>query len=204
MAQRRPRGELRIIGGTWRSRRIRFADALVRPTPDRVRQTTFDWLAPRIRGARVLDLCAGSGAMGLEALSRGASEAVFVELGREQIGTIRAALELLKAGSRALTIQQDAEQWLARGQTAGSAAFDIAFVDPPYAGQLWARLLPPLAAFMAADHRIYIEWPRATAPEFGVPLHWHRTSKAAAVSYGLASFADEVHPDVEGGAACPV
>jgi len=204
VAQRRPRGELRIIGGTWRSRRVRFADALVRPTPDRVRQTTFDWLAPRIRGARVLDLCAGSGAMGLEALSRGASEAVFVEKGRTQIEAIRAALALLEAGARARTIHQDAQQWLARGPDAGSAAFDIAFVDPPYADALWAHLLPPLVPFMAADHRVYIEWPHAQAPDFGISLQWHRTSKAAAVSYGIASFADVAHSDVEGGAACPV
>ncbi|MBY8965545.1 16S rRNA (guanine(966)-N(2))-methyltransferase RsmD [Algiphilus sp. NNCM1] len=201
MAQRRPRGELRIIGGTWRSRRIRFADTEVRPTPDRVRQTTFDWLAPRIRGARVLDLCAGSGAMGLEALSRGATEAVFVDAGRAQITAIQAALELLQAGARACVVQQDALQWL-QGAS-GRKPFDIAFVDPPYAAGLWARLLPSLADCMATDHRLYIEWPRAEEPEFGVSLQWHRTSKAAAVSYGLASFADGTQPDVEGGTACP-
>lgn len=202
MAQRRPRGELRIIGGTWRSRRVRFADSAVRPTPDRVRQTTFDWLAPRIRGARVLDLCAGSGAMGLEALSRGAAEAVFVDAGRAQIVAIQAALDLLQAGARARTVQQDALQWL-QGAS-GQKHFDIAFVDPPYAAELWSRLLPPLAGCVAADHRLYIEWPRAETPDFGVALQWHRTSRAAAVSYGLASFADGTHPEAEGGAACPV
>ncbi len=86
-------GTLRIIGGEHRSRHVEFdAGAGVRPTPDRVRQTVFDWLAPMIQGAHCLDLFAGSGALGLEALSRGAARATLVETGRMQIELIRAAL----------------------------------------------------------------------------------------------------------------
>ena len=90
----RPPGRLRIIGGQWRSRLVDFdADEGVRPTPDRVRQTLFDWLSPLIEGARCLDLFAGSGALGLEALSRGAAEVTFVEQGAAQAAAIRAAAE---------------------------------------------------------------------------------------------------------------
>lgn len=183
MAGRRPRGELRIIGGQWRSRRVRFAVEQVRPTPDRVRQTTFDWLAPRIRGARVVDLCAGSGAMGLEALSRGAAHAVFVDTGRAQIAAIRAALTDLGGIDRAELVHGDAAGWLAR---AGDVC-DIAFVDPPFDSALWSDILPRLAGRLAGAHRIYIEWPRTREPEFGLALDWHRRSHAAQVSYGLAS-----------------
>ena len=85
--------ELRIIGGEWRSRRLRFAAASdIRPTPDRVRETLFNWLAPRIAGARCLDLFAGSGALGLEALSRGAGAAVFVERERQVADDLRGLL----------------------------------------------------------------------------------------------------------------
>ncbi|WP_341920712.1 RsmD family RNA methyltransferase, partial [Hydrocarboniphaga effusa] len=90
---RRPLGKLRIIGGQWRSRIVDFVDGDgVRPTPDRVRQTLYDWLAPHIEGAEVLDLFAGSGALGLEALSRGAAFVSFCERGAEQAQAIREAL----------------------------------------------------------------------------------------------------------------
>lgn len=189
---RRPRGELRIIGGDWRSRRVVFAQEQVRPTPDRVRQTTFDWLTPHIRGAHVVDLCAGSGAMGLEALSRGAAHVTFVDAGRTQIAAIGSALESLGGKGRARLVQQDAAAFLAAGvplATAG-AAFDLAFVDPPFDADLWHRLLPALQPWMSPKHRVYIEWPRAAEPDFGVALEWLKTSRAAQVSYGLARFGD--------------
>src|SRR3546814_21160879 len=95
---RRGPGKLRVIGGEWRSRVIEFDAANgVRPTPDRIRQTLFDWLAPRIDGARCLDLFAGSGALGIEALSRGAASCCFVEEGRKQASAIRTALQIFKA-----------------------------------------------------------------------------------------------------------
>lgn len=199
MAQR-PRGELRIIGGHWRSRRVRFADDVVRPTPDRVRQTTFDWLAPRLRGARVLDICAGSGAMGLEALSRGAAEACFVERDRRAAAAIEAALKLLAPAVPARVTQADATRFLT--QPSPGSAYDIAFVDPPYAGDLWAQLLTPLSGWLAADHRIFIEWPRAKCPDFGGGLHWHRESTASQVSFGLASIDAGATQAASGDSAC--
>lgn len=191
MAQR-PRGELRIIGGHWRSRRIRFAHEAVRPTPDRVRQKTFDWLAPRIRGARVLDVCAGSGAMGLEALSRGAAEVCFVERDRRAAAAIEAALALLAPAASARVAQADAALFLTRPPA--EAGYDIAFVDPPYNADIWATLLPRLGAWMAPEHPIYIEWPRSARPDFGVALDWHRESTASQVSFGLASLASGEPP----------
>ena len=92
-ASKRPLGTLRIIGGEYRSRLVEFDGGPgVRPTPDRVRQTLFDWLTPYVEGAHCLDLFAGSGALGLEALSRGAARVTFVETGAKQVAAIRAAL----------------------------------------------------------------------------------------------------------------
>lgn len=196
---RRPRGELRIIGGHWRSRRVRFAAEAVRPTPDRVRQTTFDWLAPRLRGARVLDVCAGSGAMGLEALSRGAAEVCFVEQDRRAAQAIEAALKQLAPTAPVRVVQAEAASFL--GRPPAGAAYDLAFVDPPYAEDLWGALLPPLGRWLAGDHRIYIEWPRAARPDFGVSLHWHREATASQVSFGLASLTAGVSDAAAGDSA---
>lgn len=178
---RRNAGELRIIGGAWRSRIVEFAVGEgVRPTPDRVRQTVFDWLAPRIEGARVLDLFAGSGALGLEALSRGAAHAVFVEQGRAQVAALRAALAKLEASDRAQVLEGDALRWLTRADR-----FDIVFLDPPYASDLLASVLPLLASALKPDARVYLEWPGATRPELPEGYAWLREKKAGQVSCGL-------------------
>src|SRR3546814_4019848 len=107
---------------------------LVRPTPDRIRQTLFDWLAPRIDGARCLDLFAGSGALGIEALSRGAASCCFVEEGRKQASAIRTALQLLKA-QHAEVAELDALYYLAQTWH----RFDVVFLDPPYGMGLLER-----------------------------------------------------------------
>ena len=123
---------LRIIGGRWRGRRLRFpAAALIRPTPDRVRETLFNWLGARIVGARCLDLFAGSGALGLEALSRGATHVTFVEREPEAVRALRATLA--EWGAEGAQVQRgDALAFLA-----GSAqSFDVAFLDPPFASGL--------------------------------------------------------------------
>ena len=100
--------QLRIIGGEWRGRKLRFPDvAGLRPTTDRVRETLFNWLAPVIHGARCLDLFAGSGALGLEALSRGASSVVFIDSDRRAVQSLRENLALLKEG-RGEVLQSDA------------------------------------------------------------------------------------------------
>lgn len=183
--KRKP-GELRVIGGHWRSRRIRFAGDGVRPTPDRVRQTTFDWLTPWIHGSRCLDLCAGSGAMGLEALSRGADQVTLVERDARAAAAIRANLAAFggEPAARGRVVFDDARHFLARPPA--QAGIEIAFVDPPFEQGLWKDLLVALAPWLAQRHFIYLEWPGAVPPEWGVSLEWLKSSRAGQVSYGLA------------------
>lgn len=186
---RRPLGELRIIGGQWRSRRVAFdAGDGVRPTPDRVRQTLFDWLAPRIEGARCLDLFAGSGALGLEALSRGAAWVRFVESGRPQAQRITAALATLGASARAEVIAGDALAHIARG----TDAFDLVFLDPPYASTLLAPALQALPAVLKPEAQIYIEWPGDAKPDLPTGFAWYREKQAGRVSFGLLTYSPGV------------
>jgi 16S rRNA (guanine966-N2)-methyltransferase len=175
---------LRIIGGTWRGRRFRFADVPdIRPTPDRVRETLFNWLGPRVVGARCLDLFAGSGALGLEALSRGAATTVFVD----QNATITRALsELLAtlAAQNARVEREDAVRFLGRAAT----AFDIVFLDPPFASGLSAKAgaLLERHGWLAPAALIYVESPaREALPS--LPDNWTllRTKQAGDVGYHL-------------------
>ena len=167
---RRRVGELRIIGGAWRSRRIRFpAAAQLRPTPDRVRETLFNWLGPWIEGRRVLDLFAGSGALGLEALSRGAAGAVFVEQSRGAAAALRENAAMLGA-SGAGVVCGDALGFLDRTRD----TFDLAFVDPPYSSGLAQPALDRLVSrgLLREGGRIYVEYsahPDGSAPGLVVP-----------------------------------
>lgn len=185
---KRSLGELRIIGGEWRSRKVAFdADPAIglRATPDRVRQTMFDWLHPLINGALCLDLFAGSGALGLEALSRGAAHCTFIDTGRPQVQDIRAALALLKGGARATVIQADAMRWLqAPTLASGTQGFDVVFLDPPFASDLLARALPQLAPLLKPQHRVVLEWSGAK-PELPAGFTWLKEKQAGQVSYGL-------------------
>jgi 16S rRNA (guanine966-N2)-methyltransferase len=182
---RRPLGTLRIIGGQWRSRLIEFDAAEgVRPTPDRVRQTLFDWLAPLIEGASTLDLFAGSGALGFEALSRGAARASFVEQGARQAAAIRAAAAKLAAGARAEVVQSEALAWL-RGT---AQRYDLVFLDPPYAAGLLAPALAALPRVLKPVNRIYLEWPRGQAPALPPGYTLLKEKQAGQVSYGLATY----------------
>jgi 16S rRNA (guanine966-N2)-methyltransferase len=182
---KRPPGKLRIIGGDWRSRIVEFeAAAGVRPTPDRVRQTLFDWLAPTIAGARCLDLFAGSGAIGLEALSRGAAHVTFVESGAKQAGMIRAALKALDAEARADVRQEDARTFLKRGP---AARFDAVFLDPPFESGLLEPALAALPPLLAPGAHVYLEWlgksPITLPPGYALV----REKQAGQVSYALAT-----------------
>lgn len=178
-------GTLRIIGGEWRSRVIDFdAGDGVRPTPDRVRQTLFDWLAPWIDGARVLDLFAGSGALGLEALSRGAAQACFVESGAAQVGAIRVALAKLDAITRAELVQRNAMTFL-RG---APQPFDIVFLDPPYAAGLLLPALAALPPWLAPTHRVYAEWPKTEPPALPAGYEVIREKTAGQVSCALLAY----------------
>lgn len=194
-------GELRIIGGHLRGRRLPIPDAPgLRPTADRIRETLFNWLAPLMPGARCLDLFAGSGALGFEALSRGAGEVVLVE----QAGPV---VRQLQANARRLAIenvriiQADALRWL-NGPGPGAAAeadqksalqttepFDIVFVDPPFAQPLWSPAIEGLmrGGWLKPGARVYLEAPvRSGFPE--LPPTWEliRDKTAGQVRFGLA------------------
>lgn len=182
---RRALGTLRIIGGEWRSRLIEFdGDAGVRPTPDRVRQTLFDWLTPLIPGASCLDLFAGSGALGFEALSRGGAHTSFIEQGRDQAAALRAAAAKLAAGDRAEIVQTDALSWL----RSTAQRYDVVFLDPPYGANLLAPALAALPRVLKPMHRVYLEWPQGQAPQLPAGYTLLKEKNAGQVSYGLAIF----------------
>lgn len=176
---------LRIIGGEWRGRRIRFpGTGGIRPTPDRVRETLFNWLAPVIEGSRCLDLFAGSGALGLEALSRGAKAVTFIERDRLASAQLRETAALL-AGNRAKVINADALTWLGGTPT----LHDIVFLDPPFDSAVLADCMRTLETlgWLAPEASIYLEMPAKQGVP-AVPETWvlHRTGRAGAVGYHLA------------------
>lgn len=150
----RGRGDVRIIGGRWRNTRIAVAEREgLRPTPDRVRETLFNWLAPRLTGARCLDLFAGSGVLGFEALSRGAAAVTLVEQDRVAADALHALRQRLDAAA-ACIVRQEALAWLA----ACEEPFDIVFVDPPFGGSLARRALAQLVTRgLAPEGCVYIE-----------------------------------------------
>lgn len=150
-------GEVRVIGGSLKRSRLPVpVRAGLRPTPDRVRETLFNWLAPVIEGARVLDLCAGSGVLGIESISRGAAHAQINEPDRELADLIAASVARLKIGDRVSLTRLPAERLLA---AQAGQAFDVIFVDPPYAAGLWQKLLPPLRSWLAPGGWVYLEHP---------------------------------------------
>ncbi len=178
------RNQLRIIGGTWRSRRLDFPDVEgLRPTPDRVRETLFNWLMPIIHGARCLDLFAGSGALGLEALSRGAASVVLLDRDPRVISTLRNHLQTLKAEGAAV-MQQNALDYLRGAPT----AFDIIFLDPPFRQGLLEPVLDQLSTggWLAPGARIYIEQ-ESEQPMTPLPEGWEllRELKAGQVACRL-------------------
>lgn len=183
---RRPLGRLRIIGGEYRSRLIDFdADAGVRPTPDRVRQTVFDWLNLVIDGSSVLDLFAGSGALGLEAVSRGAAQASFVETGAKQAEDIRTAITKLGAASRCEVVRGDGIGFLRSTMN----RYEVVFVDPPYDSPLLASTLANLPRVLKEMNRIYLEWPKGKPPVLPAGYSLLKEKAAGQVSYGLFTYA---------------
>ena len=161
------------------------AGVAIRPTPDRVRETLFNWLQPRIVGARVLDLFAGSGALGLEALSRGAAHVTFIEKDRRAAAAIDAlAREWLEAEVWVQSV--DALSWLER--IPPPATFDIVFVDPPYDSNLLEPALQTLARrnLLAPDARVYVEHrAREALPALPAPWKAVRDGRAGEVGYHL-------------------
>lgn len=138
-------GQVRIIGGQLKRRSVSFVDAEgLRPTPDRLRETLFNWLIADIHGAYVLDSCAGSGVLGFEALSRGAAHCTFIEMNREQSQRLQQSAEQLHLGANThQIINGTAEQVLIQSHLV-SRPFDIVFIDPPYAEDLWQPILTTL------------------------------------------------------------
>ena len=183
-AASRGRNELRVIGGRWRGRKLRFPAAEgLRPTPDRVRETLFNWLMPVIRDARCLDLFAGSGALGIEALSRGAAEVVFVERAPAVARHLRETLALLGAEGGSV-VQGEAAAFL----EGPAEPFDVVFLDPPFAEDPLPGVLRRLVAggWLAPDARVYVEQPAARgAPDWPAPLVAHRSGRAGEVGYHL-------------------
>jgi 16S rRNA (guanine966-N2)-methyltransferase len=181
------RNRIRIIGGDWRSRQLQFPDAPgLRPTPDRVRETLFNWWQYTIIGKRCLDLFAGSGALGFEALSRGASVVVALETDSGVASSLRSNAKLL--GTDTLTVMQhDALQWLAQPAT---QQFDLAFVDPPFAANLHERCCELLQqnGWLAPGAQIYLEAGNDLG-ELTLPCAWQliRQKRAGDVHYGLAT-----------------
>jgi 16S rRNA (guanine966-N2)-methyltransferase len=176
-------GHVRIIGGRWRGTRLPVAQAPgLRPTSDRVRETLFNWLQPCLPGARVLDLFAGSGALGLEALSRGAREAVLVETMPDLVGNLRGVVERLGAQEEATVVQADAIAWL---KVPVQGRFDVVFVDPPFDSALWSRVLSLLAPWLADDALVYLEAPADAAPSPDSAWTLHRDGRTRDVHYSL-------------------
>jgi 16S rRNA (guanine966-N2)-methyltransferase len=178
--------KLRIVAGEWRGRRWQFVAAPgVRPTPDRVRETLFNWLAPTIAGARCLDLFAGSGALGLEALSRGAKEVVFVDHDQAVLKRLQELLTAWQAARYRLE-RLDAQVWLK--ETRPAERFDVVFLDPPFAARWGAELLRSLVAgdWLATGAQVYLEM-SAADPLPALPPGWsaRRSGHAGAVSYHL-------------------
>lgn len=176
-------GRVRIIGGSLRNSRLDVPDLPgLRPTSERVRETLFNWLAPVVGGTRCLDLCAGTGALGIEALSRGAAEVQFVERDARAAQALRDNLARLKAGAGrvaaldAAAFLQDAPQ-----------PQDLVFLDPPFALELWPTLARQLetGGWLAAQAWIYVESPRGHVPALPPGWQLHREGLAGEVRFAL-------------------
>lgn len=186
------KNQIRIIGGKWRGRKIQVTDIPgLRPTPDRIRETLFNWLLPELQNARCLDLFAGTGVLGLEALSRGAQKVVFLEKDKNVFQTLEKTLESLKAEKDCFEIlNMDALAWLSDVNIQKKhGAFDIVFIDPPYALDLLASTFLQLdkGAWITNHGLIYFE---SNHPIEGsiLPKTWEilKEKKAGLVHYYLA------------------
>lgn len=190
-------GQVRVIGGLWKRSNIPVKDALgLRPTPERVRETLFNWIGPSIVGSHCLDLFAGSGALGLEALSRGAAWVQFNETNAQALASLRALLLKLQ--------QPPFASWQFSGQDALQALkdsrllaqmedrkLDFAFLDPPFGHDWLLKVVPRLAPLLAPAAKIYIE---SEAP-FAYPgLNLLKSGKAGQVHYHLFQNALVQHP----------
>jgi 16S rRNA (guanine966-N2)-methyltransferase len=192
------RNSVRIIGGGWRGRRVNFPDLPgLRPTPDRVRETLFNWLQHSIVDTRCLDLFAGSGALGLEALSRGAKAVVFVEQAQAAARGLVAELERLGGSAKARVVEMGASRFL-RTPGAGNGnpygapyggPFDVVFLDPPYHRDALAEFIPMIDAgdWVKTGGLLYLENEKSAGAPV-LPAHWEllKSKSAGEVGYHLA------------------
>jgi 16S rRNA (guanine966-N2)-methyltransferase len=188
------RNSVRIIGGAWRGRRVSFPDLPgLRPTPDRVRETLYNWLQHVVVGTRCLDLFSGSGALGLEALSRGAAAVVFVEQAQAAARGLVAELARLGGTPKARVVEMGASRFL---RTAAASAgrlpggpFDIVFMDPPFGQEALADYIPLLDAggWVKSGGLVYLESEKSAGAPV-VPAHWEllKSKSAGEVGYHLA------------------
>ncbi len=173
--------EVRLVGGQWKRSKLPVADVPgLRPTPDRVRETLFNWLGQDLTGWHCLDAFAGSGALGFEAASRGAADVLLLERQLALVHSLRASQQRL--GATALRIEQaDALPWLAR---CPRERFDLIFLDPPFDSTLAERALALAGPLLRAGGLIYLEHSKPWADD--VPgLTLHRQSRAGAVHFHL-------------------
>lgn len=181
----RGQSQVRIIGGQWRSRKVNVPDAPgLRPTPDRVRETLFNWLAPYIQGARVLDAFCGSGAVFLEAMSRGASNGLALDLNADATNNLRANLALLQC-TTATVLKADALQHLSNNAEQG---FDIVLLDPPFHQNLLLDACQLLESNNWLKQHAWIYTESEQAPSsLTVPSTWrlHREKRSGQVHYAL-------------------
>jgi 16S rRNA (guanine(966)-N(2))-methyltransferase RsmD len=182
----KPAHELRIIGGLWKRSKLPVADRPgLRPTPDRVRETLFNWLGQDLSGWRCLDAFAGSGALGFEAASRGAAEVLLLEEDAELVRSLQSSRQRL--GADMLRVERaDAITWMARTP---AASFDLLLLDPPFDSGLAERALPLATRLATADGLVYLESRQALAAP---PEGWviHRQGRAGAVHFHLLRRAD--------------
>lgn len=176
-------GRIRIIGGTLRNSRLNVPELPgLRPTAERVRETLFNWLAPVIVGESCLDLCAGTGALGIEALSRGAANVQFVERDARAAQALRDNLARLKVANGKVSAA-DAGLFL----QGAAQPYGLIFLDPPFALNLWSALARRLedGGWLTPAAWVYVEAPRATVP--ALPANWqpHREGHAGEVCYTL-------------------
>lgn len=181
--------EVRIIGGQWKRSKLPVGDSPgLRPTPDRVRETLFNWLGQNLAGWRCLDAFAGSGALGFEAASRGAAEVVLIERDRRLAGALNEVKQRLKAD--ALRVENaDALAWMAR---CPAASFEVVFLDPPFDADLLKPALAAAARLIAPTGLVYAESAAPLTAE-ALKLHGlavHRQGRAGAVHFHLLRHAD--------------
>lgn len=172
------KNQLRIIGGEWKRRQLPFASIEgLRPTPDRIRETLFNWLMWDIQNSHVLDVCAGSGALAFEALSRGASQVVMIEPDKTQAKYLRENLERLQVTAQHAKLKINTAQQIL--PTLMADQFDVVFLDPPYALNLWEELAQLVDPLLKPGGFVYLEADQDTT-QFNLPKTWQHIKQTRA------------------------